>query len=110
MTKATHDTDSKLKTAAMKDGTGIECPEVDFSWAAKLVEKPVDADRPIRVVCIGAGYSGIGSAIHMREHIRKVDFQIYDMADNFGGVCRSHSTHFSRFTFSTKDRVLTVWG
>lgn len=78
---------------------GVEHPEshmannaedVDFSWAARLVENPIDSDRRVRVVCVGAGYSGIGAAIHMCQHIRNVDFQMYDTSDDLGGVCKLH--------------------
>ncbi|KAG7048037.1 FAD/NAD(P)-binding domain-containing protein [Colletotrichum scovillei] len=60
--------------------------EVDYSWAAPLLERTIDADRKVRVICVGAGFSGIGASIHMREHIRDVDFQIYEAADDVGGV------------------------
>lgn len=84
-TQENHEPDSQC----LQPSTSQSTEEVDYSWAAKLVERPIDADRRVRVVCIGAGYSGIGSAIHAREHLRNVDFQIYDMSDDFGGVCRS---------------------
>ncbi|KAK2002732.1 FAD/NAD(P)-binding domain-containing protein [Colletotrichum falcatum] len=60
--------------------------EVDYSWAAPLLERPIEADRKVRVICVGAGFSGIGSAIHLTEHVRDVDFQIYEAADDVGGV------------------------
>ncbi|KAI3530089.1 hypothetical protein CABS03_07267 [Colletotrichum abscissum] len=60
--------------------------EVDYSWAAPLLERTIDADRKVRVICVGAGFSGIGASIHLREHIRDIDFQIYEAADDVGGV------------------------
>ncbi|KAK1966840.1 FAD/NAD(P)-binding domain-containing protein [Colletotrichum sublineola] len=59
---------------------------VGHSWTAPLLEQPIDANRKVRVVCVGAGFSGIGSAIHMREHIHDVEFQVYEAADDIGGV------------------------
>ncbi|GKT46254.1 FAD-binding monooxygenase aflW [Colletotrichum spaethianum] len=60
--------------------------QIDYSWAAPLLERPIDADRKVRIICVGAGFSGIGSAIHMIEHIRDAEFQIYEAADDIGGV------------------------
>ncbi|KAK2056623.1 FAD/NAD(P)-binding domain-containing protein [Colletotrichum caudatum] len=60
--------------------------QVDYSWAAPILERPIDADRNIRVICVGAGFSGIGSAIHLREHVRDVEIQVYEAADDIGGV------------------------
>ncbi|KAJ3939832.1 uncharacterized protein N0V96_009819 [Colletotrichum fioriniae] len=68
------------------DSLGDLQEEVDYSWAAPLLEQTIDADRKVRVVCVGAGFSGIGASIHMREHIRDIDFQIYEAADDVGGV------------------------
>ncbi|KAL2875662.1 hypothetical protein SGCOL_009124 [Colletotrichum sp. CLE4] len=60
--------------------------EVDYTWASPLLERPIDSDRTVRVICVGAGFSGIGASIHMREHVRDIDFQIYEAADDIGGV------------------------
>ncbi|KXH60271.1 hypothetical protein CSAL01_03091 [Colletotrichum salicis] len=60
--------------------------DVDYTWAAPLLERPIDSDRKVRVICVGAGFSGIGASIHMREHIRDIDFQVYEAADDIGGV------------------------
>ncbi|OHF03868.1 hypothetical protein CORC01_00730, partial [Colletotrichum orchidophilum] len=60
--------------------------EVNYAWAAPLLERPIDDNRKVRVICVGAGFSGIGASIHMIEHIPDIDFQVYEAADDIGGV------------------------
>ncbi|KAF2111847.1 hypothetical protein BDV96DRAFT_526224 [Lophiotrema nucula] len=54
----------------------------------QLENAPLGAHRPIRVVCIGVGYSGLMMAIiqeqKMKDH--SVDFQIYEKNHDLGGT------------------------
>ncbi|GMK57245.1 hypothetical protein CspeluHIS016_0400790 [Cutaneotrichosporon spelunceum] len=54
--------------------------------APPLLEKPIGSGRALRVVCIGAGFSGIHAAIYLPQHVGNLDLQIYERADDVGGV------------------------
>lgn len=49
---------------------------------------PLGTHRPVRVVCIGAGYSGLMMAIVAKEKMqhREVDFQVYERNSDLGGT------------------------
>lgn len=49
---------------------------------------PIGYHRPIRVVCIGAGYSGLMMAIIAEQKMKghNVDFQVYESNDDLGGT------------------------
>ncbi|VDB82950.1 unnamed protein product [Peniophora sp. CBMAI 1063] len=46
----------------------------------------VDEYRPIKVVCIGAGFSGIVAGIRFRQRIPNVDLTIYEKENGVGGT------------------------
>ncbi|CAI7653527.1 unnamed protein product [Penicillium glandicola] len=47
---------------------------------------PVDYARPIKVICIGAGMSGILCGIRFQQRIPNLQLTIYDKNDEVGGV------------------------
>lgn len=49
---------------------------------------PLGTHRPVRVVCIGAGYSGLMMAIIAKEKMQhhEVDFQVYERNSDLGGT------------------------
>ena len=54
----------------------------------RIQNQPLGAHRPIRVVCIGAGYSGLMMAIVVEQKMKahNVDFQIYEKESDLGGT------------------------
>jgi cation diffusion facilitator CzcD-associated flavoprotein CzcO len=52
----------------------------------KSFKVPVDYARPIKVICIGAGISGILCGIRFKQRIPNQDWTIYDKNDEVGGV------------------------
>lgn len=52
----------------------------------QLKEAPVENFRPLRVICIGAGYSGIYVAIRIPQKLRNVDLTVYDKNADVGGT------------------------
>ncbi|BEJ12738.1 hypothetical protein CspHIS471_0211980 [Cutaneotrichosporon sp. HIS471] len=54
--------------------------------APALIERPVGEGRRLRVICIGAGFSGIGAAIYLPQHVPNLDLQLYERAEDVGGV------------------------
>ena len=49
-------------------------------------EAPVDYDRPIKVICIGAGMSGILCGIRFQQKIPNLNLIIYEKNNDVGGV------------------------
>jgi hypothetical protein len=52
----------------------------------KLHDTPIENHRPIKVIVIGAGYSGIYLGIRIPERIRNVELTIYEKNDGLGGT------------------------
>ena len=44
----------------------------------KLRDHPIDSARPLKVIVVGAGYSGIYLGIRIPERLRNVDLVIYE--------------------------------
>ena len=49
-------------------------------------ERSIDTSRPMRVVVIGSGISGIISSIRLRQRIGKLDLQVYEKNADIGGT------------------------
>lgn len=49
-------------------------------------DHPVDHSRPIRVIVIGAGYSGIYLAIRLPERLRNLTLTVYEKNAGLGGT------------------------
>jgi ribulose 1,5-bisphosphate synthetase/thiazole synthase len=47
---------------------------------------PVENLRPLRVVVVGAGFSGILAAIRIPERLRNVELVVYEKNEAVGGV------------------------
>lgn len=58
----------------------------DYSWAPPLVERPIGDPRPVRILGIGAGFSGVGVAIQVASKLPNATLQIYEKATSLGGV------------------------
>ena len=52
----------------------------------KLHDTPVENFRPIKVIVIGAGYSGIYCGIRIPERIKNVELVIYEKNAGVGGT------------------------
>jgi cation diffusion facilitator CzcD-associated flavoprotein CzcO len=59
-----------------------------LAGAAKSIIEPrsVDNMRPMRVICIGAGISGIITAIRFPQKLKNVELQIYEKNTDVGGT------------------------
>ncbi|KAK4506876.1 hypothetical protein PRZ48_000609 [Zasmidium cellare] len=60
-------------------GTNTKAP-----WV--LQDAPIENQRPIKVIVIGAGYSGIYLGIRIPERIRNCELVIYEKNDGIGGT------------------------
>ena len=52
----------------------------------KLHDSPIENFRPIKVIVIGAGYSGIYCGIRIPEKLRNVELVIYEKNEGVGGT------------------------
>ncbi|KAK6073648.1 flavin-binding monooxygenase [Seiridium cupressi] len=62
---------------------------MDFTTPFQRVpidQRPVDYSRPIKVICIGAGISGILTGIRFPQHIKNLDLVIYEKNKGLGGT------------------------
>ena len=51
-----------------------------------LYKHCIDADRRVKVICIGAGFSGILAGIRFPQRIQNLDFTIYEKNPEVGGT------------------------
>jgi cation diffusion facilitator CzcD-associated flavoprotein CzcO len=51
-----------------------------------IKDHPVENQRPLKVVVVGAGFSGILAAIRIPERLRNVELVIYEKNERVGGV------------------------
>ncbi|KAH7256023.1 hypothetical protein BKA59DRAFT_521151 [Fusarium tricinctum] len=51
-----------------------------------LKDSPIENQRPLKVVIIGAGFCGIYTTIRIIQRLRNVDLTVYDMNDEVSGV------------------------
>ena len=65
---------------------GANGPANGTTPAFALKNEPVENLRPLRVVVVGAGFSGIVAAIRIPEKLRNVDLTVYEKNEGVGGV------------------------
>lgn len=66
--------------AGTTGGTAI--PKLERS----IDERQVDDLRPIKVICIGAGVSGILAGIRLPQKIKNLDLTIFEKNEDVGGT------------------------
>ncbi|KAL4863520.1 hypothetical protein BDV12DRAFT_206405 [Aspergillus spectabilis] len=120
---------STTDTALPPPSTGVEqANATPITYTPLISERAVDQARPLKVIYIGAGVSGILAAIKFREAVPDLDLTIYEKNPDLGGTwfenrypgCAcdvpSHSyqlsfeswTGWSQF-FSGSDEILEYW-
>lgn len=52
----------------------------------QIREEPLNTKSKVSVVCIGAGVSGLATAIRMQETMENCDFAIYEKNGDLGGT------------------------
>lgn len=52
----------------------------------ELPDKAIDDTRPVRVICIGAGFSGVCAAIRLPQRIPNLDLVVYEKNSDVGGT------------------------
>ncbi|KAF7557068.1 hypothetical protein G7Z17_g899 [Cylindrodendrum hubeiense] len=56
-----------------------------------IKDAPVENQRPLKVVIIGAGFSGIHSTIRITQRLRNIDLTVYETNEEISGVCYQFS-------------------
>ncbi|TKA75447.1 hypothetical protein B0A55_04873 [Friedmanniomyces simplex] len=56
----------------------------DAPWV--LHDTPIENQRPIKVIVIGAGYSGVYCAIRIPERLRNCELVVYEKNSGVGGT------------------------
>ena len=54
--------------------------------ASIISPRSIDDVRPLKVICIGAGISGILSAIRIQERLKDFELVVYDKNEELGGT------------------------
>ncbi|KAK7544599.1 uncharacterized protein J3D65DRAFT_27201 [Phyllosticta citribraziliensis] len=62
------------------------CDTATSSEAFQIHEQPVENSRRLRIIVIGAGYSGVYLGIRIPEKLRNVELVIYEKNPGVGGV------------------------
>ncbi|KAF2762292.1 FAD/NAD(P)-binding domain-containing protein [Pseudovirgaria hyperparasitica] len=77
----------RLKTPHLdSNGNTVQPDTPNGGLSYHLCDAPVENFRPVKVLVIGAGYSGILCGIRIPERIRNVDVAIYDKNSGIGGA------------------------
>jgi cation diffusion facilitator CzcD-associated flavoprotein CzcO len=56
------------------------------SEAFAIKDEPIENQRPMRVIVIGAGFSGIYTTIRLSQRLRNVSIQVYEQNEQIAGV------------------------
>lgn len=75
---------SPIDGARLKNGSRL----ADLDPLYEILERPIGSRRRLRVVCLGAGYSGLMMAILYNEKLRdaNVELTIYERNADLGGT------------------------
>lgn len=60
--------------------------DTPLAWESTISDRSVDTVRSLKVICIGAGISGILAAINLPQVVRTLDLVIHDKNEELGGT------------------------
>jgi hypothetical protein len=75
--------------AAVHPGFGKHAPEYshhEHTSSFELKDSPVENFRPMKVIVIGAGFSGIYCGIRIPQRLKNVQLTIYEKNEGVGGT------------------------
>lgn len=61
-------------------------PQLRISEDYRVSEQPVGTIRPMRIICIGAGASGVNLAYQVQSSLQKTDLVLYEKSPAVGGT------------------------
>lgn len=81
--------------------TLLNQPTKNIPSAYVVNEEPIHTPRPLRIVCMGAGYSGLMMGIIFAEELatKNTNFVMYERNNDLGGTWLENRYH-GRFTSS----------
>lgn len=59
---------------------------LERTWSDMVFNHPIDEPRRLKVICIGAGISGIIAGIRFPQMVQNLDFVIYEKNPDVGGT------------------------
>lgn len=82
---------------------------VDHAKGFTIKDAPVENLRPLRVVVVGAGFSGILAAIRIPERLRNVELVVYEKNEGVGGVWYDFSEYRDGMMLTLVARLLNKY-
>lgn len=73
------------KQNGTSDGTE-KIPRLSISENYKVSEQAIGTIRPVRMLCIGAGASGVNLAYQVQKNMKNTDLVIYEKSPAIGGT------------------------
>lgn len=70
----------------LPEDTPVVVTNGDAQPSFKLSDHPIENLRPLKVIVIGAGYSGIYHSIRIPERLRNVELVVYEKNAGVGGT------------------------
>ncbi len=83
---ANHPETVKSAEQAQVNGNGPHTNGESKAAPWLLHDTPIENQRPIKVIVIGAGYSGVYCAIRIPERIRNCELVVYEKNEGVGGT------------------------
>ena len=73
--------------ANLSSSSYCSMPSATYTGPSNVISaRSVDAVRPLKVICLGAGVSGILAAIRFPERVKNLDLVIYEKNEEIGGT------------------------
>jgi hypothetical protein len=66
--------------------TPPQIPRLDISTQYQVKERPLGWIRPIRIICLGAGASGVNLAYQVQQRLKKTELVVYEKNPAIGGT------------------------
>ena len=61
-------------------------PRLHISDNYKVIDQPIGTIRPVKIICIGAGASGVNLAYQVQRHMKKTELVVYEKNSGVGGT------------------------
>ena len=73
-----------VENTRVNGGANTNGVKTDAPWL--LHDAPIENQRPVKVIVIGAGYSGVYCGIRIPERLRNCELVIYEKNAGIGGT------------------------
>ena len=61
-------------------------PSAKQDYTFQIPEHAIDDYRPVKIICIGAGFSGVLAGIRFPQNVKNLNLVIYEKNPNLGGT------------------------